>query len=56
VKPKTKIIVREIQLEASTILKYIHDNPKVTYIDSVTNNPFPFISPLGWHSYLLVKK
>jgi len=56
VKPKTKIVVREIQLESKTIIDYIDNHKEIELVKSVVNNPFPFISPFGWHSFLLIRK
>ena len=56
VKPKTKIVVREIQLEAKEIIDYVKNHKEIRLIKSVVNNPLPFISPFGWYSFLLVKK
>jgi protein-L-isoaspartate O-methyltransferase len=55
-RPQTKIIVREIQLEAQRILEYIKSHNNIELVDTLLHKPFPFIAPLGWHSFFLRKK
>lgn len=54
--PQTKIILREVESSAPTILHYVHAQKELSIQDTLSHHPFPFVQPFGWISYLLIKK
>lgn len=52
----TKIILREVESSAPSILTFIQHHKNISIQDSIIHHPFPFVKPFGWISYLLVKK
>ena len=51
--PDTRIILRELDINAKAILSYIQQIKKIAVLDHMTHHPFPFIKPFGWNSYFL---
>jgi len=54
-KPHTKIIVREMNLAAKPLAKFIDSYDGITIINKMKNRPFSLIETLGWHSFYLKK-
>jgi len=54
--PNTKIILREVESSAPSILQFLQSHQNITVQDSLEHHPFPFVKPFGWISFLLIKK
>lgn len=52
----TKIIIREVESSASSLFKTIEKNNELSFVGSMSHNPFPFFSPFGWESRCYIKK
>lgn len=53
--PNTKIILREVESSAPSILYFLKSHQNITVQDTLKHHPFPFVKPFGWVSFLLTK-
>jgi precorrin-6B methylase 2 len=54
-KPKSKIIIREIESDAFSLAAYIKRHYNSLYKQHITHHPFPFRKPFGWTSFYFIK-
>jgi len=54
-KPHTKIIVREMNLAAKPLAKFIASYDGIDIINEMKNQPFSLMESFGWHSFYLKK-
>ncbi len=51
----TKIIIREVESLAPSLFEQIEKQNDLSFVDSMSHNPFPFYTPFGWKSRCYVK-
>ncbi len=54
-KSSSTIIVREVRIAATDILRCIKEHPEIELIQQMHHTPFPFYGPLGWDTFYLQK-
>lgn len=54
-KSQSKIIVRESNLFANSLLKGIKSHQNIELVKKIENYPFPSIKAFGWQSFYLIK-
>ena len=55
-RPKTNIIVREVDIAGPFIEDFLAAHPEVQVSARIRHNPFPFVHPIGWTTYRLQKQ
>ena len=55
-KSNSKIIVRMIETSIKPLMKSINLQRDIILVKKIEHHPFPFIKPLGWQSFYLIKK
>jgi precorrin-6B methylase 2 len=55
-KSKSKIIIREIDSGAKSVIKIINLYQDINIIKNIKNRPLSFFKPFGWQSFYLIKK
>jgi len=54
-KHHSTIIVREVRIATTDILRCIKEHPEIEMIQQMHHTPFPFYGPLGWDTFSLRK-
>ena len=55
-KSNSKIIVRMIETSLKPLIEFINLQRDIILVKKIEHHPFPFIKPLGWQSFYLIKK
>ena len=55
-KSNSKIIVRMIETSLRPLMESIKLQKDIFLVKKIEHHPFPFIKPLGWQSFYLIKK